>query len=63
MVEGHQLTMEIDMGAAASLVSKAMFNNSFMKDLTLHPTDVRLHTYTGETVPVLGKLMLKMRQV
>ena len=60
LVEGHQLTMEINTGAAVSLVSKAMVNSSFMKDLPLHPTDVRLRTYTGETVPVLGKLMVKV---
>ena len=60
LVEGHQLTMEIDTGAAVSLVSEAMVNSSFMKDLPLHPTDVRLRTYTGETVPVLGKLMVKV---
>ena len=31
-----------------------------MKELPLHPTDVRLCTYTGVTVPVLGKLMVKV---
>ena len=38
--------MEIDTGAAVSLVSEETVNSSFMKD----PTDVRLHTYTGEAV-------------
>ena len=51
--------MEIDTGAAVSLVSEETVNSSFMKD----PTDVRLHTYTGEAVQ--GKSdgeLLKMRQ-
>ena len=61
-VEGHQLTMEIDTGAAVSLVSEETVKNSFMKDLPLHPADVRLRTYTGEVVPVLGKLMVKVEK-
>ena len=60
LVEGHQLTMEIDTGAAVSLVSEETVNSSFMKNLPLHPTDVRLPTYTGEAVQVLGKVMVKV---
>ena len=60
LVEGHQLTMEIDAGAAVSLVSEETVNSSFMKDLPLHPTDVRLRTYTGEAVQVLGKVMVRV---
>ena len=54
LVEGQELTMEIDTGAGVSLVSEETVNSSVMKKLPLHPTDVRLRTYTGETVPVLG---------
>ena len=32
LVEGHQLTMKIDTGAAVSLVSEETVNSSFMKD-------------------------------
>ena len=60
LVEGHQLTMEIDTGAAVSLVSEETVNSSFMKNLPLHPTDVRLCTYTGEAVQVLGKVMVRV---
>ena len=60
LVEGNQLTMEIDTGAAVSLVSKETVNSSFMKNLPLHPTDVRLRTYTGEAVQVLGKVMVRV---
>ena len=31
-----------------------------MKDLPLHPTDVRLRTYTEEAVQVLGKVMVRV---
>ena len=57
-VEGHELTMEIDTGAA---VSEYTVNNSFLKDFTCHPASLRLHTYTGESVAVLGKLMVKVK--
>ena len=62
LVEGHQLTMEIDTGAAVSLVSEETVHSSFMKDLPCQSTDIRLRTYTGEPVPVLGKLMVKVEK-
>jgi len=57
-IEGHDLTMEVDTRAAVSLVSEHTVNNSFLKDLPCHQTNVRLRTYTGESVAVLGKLMV-----
>ena len=44
LVEGQQLTMEIDVGAAVSLVSEETIKTSHLKDLPLLPTDVTLHT-------------------
>ena len=55
LVERHQLTMEIDTGAAVSLVSEETVNSSFMKDLPLHPTDVRLRTTRGRLSRFWGK--------
>ena len=52
--------MEIDTGAGVSLVSEETVNSPVMKKLPLQPTDVRLRTYTGETVPVLTKLMVSV---
>ena len=52
--------MEIDTGAGVSLVSEETVSSSFMKNLPLYPTDVRLRTYTGEAVPVLRKLMVSV---
>ena len=52
--------MEIDTGADFSLISKETVSSSFMKNLPLDPTDVRLCTYTREAVPVLGKLMVSV---
>ena len=52
--------MEIDTRAGVSLVSEQTVNSSFMKSLPLHPTYVRLCTYTGEVVPELGKLIVSV---
>jgi len=54
--------MEINTGVAISLVSEETVYSSFMKDLPCQSTDVVLHTYTGESVPVLGKLMIKVEK-
>ena len=47
LVEGQQLTMEIDTGAAVSLVSEETIKSSHLKNFPLFLTDVTLHTYTG----------------
>ena len=62
VVEGHDITMEVDTGAAVSLVSEDTVNNSpFLKCLPIQQTNVRLRTYTGQPVSVLGQLMVKVR--
>ena len=62
VVEGHNLTMEVDTGAAVSLVSEETVNNSsFLKCLPLKQTSVRLRTYTGQPVSVLGQLLVKVQ--
>ena len=62
VVEGHNLTMEVDTGAAVSLVSEETVNNSsFLKYLPLKQTSVRLRTYTGQPVSVLGQLLVKVQ--
>ena len=54
--------MEIDTGAAVSIVSEDTVNSSpFLKCLPLQQTDVRLRTYTGQPVSVLGQLLVKVQ--
>ena len=61
-VEGYKLTMEIDTGAAVSIVSKDTVNNSpFLKCLPLQQVDVNLHTYIGQSVSILGQLLVKVQ--
>ena len=52
-LDGKPFTMELDTGAAYSLVSEATFKELW-PDSQLSATDVRLHAYTGTTIPVVG---------
>ena len=62
VVEGHDITMEVDTGVAVSLVNEDTVNNSpFLKCLPTQQTNVRLRTYTGQPVSVLGQLMVKIK--
>ena len=47
------LTLEIDTGAAVSLISEQTFGNLYPK-LSLQPSHAILETYSGERIPVLG---------
>ena len=54
-LNGTPLVMELDTGAAVSVISEATFNN-VLSDEKLSPVKVPLRTYSGELIPVLGKL-------
>jgi len=52
-VEGHPIVMEIDIGAAISIISEDSFTNSdFFKFLPLETTQASLHTCTGQSIEV-----------
>ena len=60
-IEGHHLGMEIDTGAAVSIISdKTCTSLPHLKKLPLQPTQVTLRTYTGESIPVLGELSVNV---
>ena len=52
-LDGHRIRMEIDTGASLSLVSEATFKRLW-PGRPLEPSTVRLKTYTGEVLQVLG---------
>ena len=54
-IDSHQLLMEVDTGAAYSLISDTTFKE-FWPDRRLEKSDVRLCTYSGEPIEVLGSL-------
>ena len=57
---GQKLTMEVDTGAALSIISQATKELVF-PDLPLHSSKVVLKTYTGEHMPVIGNLHVKVQ--
>ena len=52
-LEGQPVPMEIDTGAAASLVSDTVYKKT-LRHLSLQPAHIVLKTYTGESVAVRG---------
>ena len=52
-VAGQVLTMEVDTGAAVSILPETVYRKKFPQG-RLHPSTVVLKTYTGETMKVVG---------
>ena len=46
LLEGKQVTMEVDAGSAVSIISETEYNNLF-KNLPLQPTTLQFRTYSG----------------
>lgn len=61
-LQGAPLTMEIDTGAALSLISKATYSQLWPEQEapTLEKTLIRLRTYTGEELKLVGKVVVKV---
>ena len=51
---GHDLRMELDTGAAVSIISEDTFKSVFKDSVSITPTDISLRTYLGNQLPVLG---------
>ena len=52
-LENHAVRMQVDTGSRVSMVSEAVYSEK-LQHLTLQVTRLKLRTYTGEPVPVLG---------
>ena len=56
-INGSELPMEVDTGASLSIISESTYHSlSVLPEL--NSTDVTLHTYTGESIVVLGSLQV-----
>ena len=60
LVDGITLPMELDTGAAFSIVSERMRKEVFPR-LSLQRSTIFLKTYTDERIPVLGQLNVKVK--
>ena len=59
-IENRTLQMELDTGAAFSVISEATCQASFA-DVKLRKSNILLKTYTDECIPVIGKLHVHVR--
>lgn len=53
-INGSTVPMELDTGASVSVISATTFSRLFRSTVTLEDSDIRLHTYVGEELPILG---------
>ncbi|XP_067017812.1 uncharacterized protein [Acropora muricata] len=54
------VNMEVDTGASRSTVSQYVYN-TLLSDFPLHNTDVILRSYSGEKLPILGKISVPVK--
>ena len=59
-VNGQQLSMELDTGAAVSIISQDT-KQSLFPDLPLQPCHINLRTYTGEAIQVAGEIKVDVQ--
>ena len=56
-VENEELLMEIDTGASCSVISEETYSKLWSNNAPkLNTTDVKLRTYTGKTIKILGSV-------
>ena len=53
-VQGKTISMELDTRAAVSLISEVTYNN-FFSEVSLKKSTVKLKSYSGEDIPVIGQ--------
>ena len=59
-INGKQLPFEVDTEAAVSLISLET-KQKFFKDVQIQETTVSLHTYTSQSIQVVGTLQVQVR--
>ena len=59
-VNGITLNMEVDTGASVSIISENTYKKCF-QNCKLAKTNVKLKTYTGEKIEVLGQIQVTVK--
>lgn len=59
-IEGKMIEMELDTGAAVSIISREKYDN-VLQHIPLQPTDVILKTYTGEALAPVGVINVAVK--
>ena len=60
-LENKAVRMQVDTGTRVSMVSEAVYKEK-LQHLTLRVTELKIRTYTGEAVPVLGLVDVTVEQ-
>ena len=60
LIEGYEVQMEVDTGAAVSVISEATLK-SLPKEIDVHPSQVNLKSYTGEPIPTVGQVLVRVQ--
>ena len=55
MLTGVQIPMEVDTGSSTTVISEQTRNA-----VQMHPTEVKLKTYTGEEIAIVGDCELQV---
>lgn len=59
-IEGKMIEMELDTGAAVSLISKEKYESN-LQHISLQPTDIILKTYMGEALAPVGVISVAVK--
>ena len=58
---GADLSMELNTGAAVSIVSEETYKKTWQRGPPLEPTSMSLRTYTGEELETLGTISIQVQ--
>jgi transposase InsO family protein len=61
LIDGKECEMEIDTGASVSLVSAQTYQKTLQRQPALQSTEMRLNTYSGQAVKILGQLTVTVK--
>lgn len=59
-LSGKLVHMQVDTGASVSLIPESLYREQ-LKNCPLKPAAIHLSSYTGDTIPVLGKILVPVK--
>ncbi len=59
-LSGKVVHMQVDMGASVSLIPESLYQEQ-LKNCPLKPAAIHLSSYTEDTIPVLGKILVPVK--
>lgn len=59
-LSGKLVHMQVDTGASVSLIPESLYREQ-LKNCPLKPAAIHRSSYTGDTIPVLGKILVPVK--